>query len=157
MLTTFSKWEPRIVCALAGWILTMAGLSALQNYVNSSTEPNTRPLWWADANLPRLGAGTIFRLQWLTWVWTAITIVTLALAFASAVIGTTRLALVGFSTVAALLNMVSANTCLDVVSQHISPAHTSAARTASAGYIISAIAFLALIYSVGLVHSAPRY
>lgn len=130
----------------------MAGLSALQNYVNSSTAIGTNPSWWNAANFARLGSATVFRLPWWSWAWTVITIATLVLAFASDVIPTARISLVSFCTVASLLCMWSANMTLDVVSQHISPAHTSAARCAAAGFIISALAFLALMYSIGLTH-----
>jgi hypothetical protein len=76
--------------------------------------------------------------------------VVFALAFASAVIGQTRMALVAWSAIGAVLTMIAGNQMLDVAAQHISSAHTSAARCAAAGFIIAAISFLALCYNVGL-------
>jgi hypothetical protein len=130
----------------------MAGLSALQNYVNAATMPGTAPAWWGEANFARLGEGTIFRFSWWTWAWTIIVLVTAGLAFASGVVAQARIPLTVWAAIAALLCMISANASLDFVSQHVSPANTSAARCAAAGYIISALSFLAFIYNVGLLH-----
>ena len=132
----------------------MAGLSALQNYVNASTVPGTTPTWWGEANFARLGGGTVFRFPWWAWAWTAVTLATAALAFASGVVAQARIPLVAWAAVAALLCMLSANMLLDTVSQRISPANTSAARCAAAGYIISALSFLAFVYNAGLTHHA---
>jgi len=131
----------------------MAGLAAFQNYVNSSTPAGFKPDWNVSAGLARLGAGTTGRFMWWSWAWNVIMVACLILALASAVIPTARISLVAFTVVAALLSMISANMLLDIVSQRISPAHTSAARCASAGFILSALSFLALMYSVGLVHN----
>lgn len=77
----------------------------------------------------------------------------LVLAFATNVIHQARIPLVAWSMVAALLNMMAGNEMLNVAAIHVSPATTSAARCAAAGFIISAVSFLALTYSVGLLPS----
>ena len=56
----------------------MAGLSALQNYVNAATMPGTAPAWWGEANFARLGEGTIFRFSWWTWAWVKVPAVLVA-------------------------------------------------------------------------------
>jgi len=48
-------FKHRLVMALVGWVLTMAGLSALQNYINSSTLGGTLPTWWPG----RAGPGNL--------------------------------------------------------------------------------------------------
>lgn len=139
--------KKRLVIAFCGWILVLAGLSALQNYVNVSRSSEN---WWAAGNKAFLSPYSIFRLDWWVWIYTLATVIIGTLAFASNVVSQSRIALVSWSAIGAVLTMISGNNMLDVAAQNVSPAHTSAARCAAAGFIIAAISFLALCYNVGI-------
>lgn len=156
--TTRPRWGKkklnRLVAAICGFILITAGQSALQSYINTSKSSGE---FWAPANLARLGPGSVLRLSWWIWFFVLCVCVVISLAFASAVIAQARVALVAWSAIAAVLSMMAANTMLDIVSQRVSTAHDASARCAAAGYIITAISFLALCYNIGLDHSkAPN-